>query len=115
MVPSQGQHGVVVPVDLAAVSRPFFALFALLFRALRPGGAQAVGRLKHVDHVQVPHLYDGAHRAHGHQVALDVLSRFIAEPLQGQGEGRKDDVVVNVQGILHVVVHWNHDERVHMI
>ena len=51
------------------------------------------------------YLHDGVHGADGDEVALGVLARLVAEPLQGEGERRQQDVVVHVQRLLHVVVH----------
>ena len=77
----------------------------LLF--LAPLRSQCEYRLEAIDQIEVPHLHHGVHGADGHEVALGILARFVAEPLQGEGEGGQQDIVVNIQRLLNVVVNCN--------
>ena len=69
--------------------------------------AQGEGRLQTVHQVEVPDVNERLHGTDGHQAAALVALRVETEPLQGQGEGGEEDVVVDIQSVLHVVVDIN--------
>ena len=94
MIPREGEYCLLVS----------HSCHLLLLASLRP---QREHRLEAVDQVEVPHLHYGVHGADGHEVPLRILARLVAEPLQGEGEGGQQDVVVNIQRLLNVVVNYN--------
>ena len=94
MIPREGEYRLLVS----------HSRHLLLLAPLRP---QREDRLEAVDQVEVPHLHHGVHCADGHEVPLGILARLVAEPLQGEGEGGQQNVVVNIQRLLNVVVNCN--------
>ena len=67
--------------------------------------AESEGGLQTVHQVEVPNIDDGLHGAHSHQAPGLVTLGVKAEPLQGQREGGQQDVVMDVESLLHVIVH----------
>ena len=63
--------------------------------------------LQTVHQVEVPDINDWLHGPNGHQATALVTLGVETEPLQRQGEGGEEDVVVNIQSVLNIVVNIN--------